>query len=174
MTRLPIRLQNDPIVEAVFELRFKGAVPSVADVLQGALFTPLKNRFPKVVRTPFSAVPEPLAEATPGFRYQPRLQLQGERLSIFIGDHSIVISCKKPYLGWHEFRPLILEVLQHVREAAVTGDIERFSLKYVNLLPGGVPSAQFKMVRYSATLGDLRLTDLSTYTRTEFEKQGFL
>ena len=175
MATLPIRLQNDPILEAVFELRFKGAVSSVADIHQAALFTPLKGQFPKVVRTPFSAmpVPEAMLEASPAFRYQPRLELQGERLSIFIGDHSFIVSCRKPYVGWTEFRPLILEVLKHVKEAAVTGDIERFSLKYINLLPGGLPSTQFKKVQYSATLGNLRLTELITSTRTEFEKGGF-
>ena len=176
MATLPIRLQNDPIVEAVFELRFEGAVSSVADVHQGALFTPLKKRFPKVIRTPFSALPalDAMVEANPALRYQPRLELQGERLSIFIGDHSIVVSCRKPYLGWKELQPLILEVLQHVKGAEATGNIERFSLKYVNLLPAGLPSAQFKMVHYSANLGNLSLTELVTRTRTEFEKGGFL
>lgn len=177
MATLPIRLQNDPIVEAVFELRFKGTVPSVADVHQGALFTPLKDRFPNVIRTPFSAMSglESLVEFNPAFRYQPRLELKGERLSVFIGDHNVVVTCRKPYVGWNEFRPLICEVLHHVEGAAVTGDIERYSLKYVNLLPGAVPSAQFKMVNYSASLGvgSLSLTDLATRTRTEFERGGF-
>lgn len=175
MTRLPIRLQNDPIVEAVFELRFAGVGPSVADVLQGALFPPLKDRFPKVVRTAFSAVPEPVVAANPNFRYQPRLQLQGEHGSVFVGDHNIVVASRKPYPGWTEFRALILEVLQHVNGAAVTGETERFSLKYVNVLPvaaGAPASAQFKMVQYSATLGALRLTDLATHTRTQFERAG--
>lgn len=174
MLKVPIRLTKDPILEALFEMRFQGTVPAVADVLQSAVYPPLKDRFPQIQRTPVGSLPEPLLAADPNLRYQPRLILQGEQLSVFIGDRAIALACPKPYVGWKAFLPLILELLGHVKRANVMGEPERLSLKYINLLEGDSPASQFSLVHYNASLGRqvYQLNDLLTYTRTEFNQDG--
>jgi len=48
-----------------------------------------------------------------------------------------------------------------------------FSLRYVNLLRGETPEAQFSLVHYSASLGRrYKLHTLLTYTKTEFDLEG--
>jgi uncharacterized protein (TIGR04255 family) len=172
--KVPARLERDPILEAVFEFRFQGAVPAVAEVLQGAMYPKLRDRFSKVQRTPFSQFGGLLDD--PALRYQPRLVLQGDNLRVHIGDRAIALVCVKPYVGWKAFRPLILELVDLVKTAKVVKESERISLKYINLLEGQSPAQQFSLVHYNASLGrgQYRLSDYLTYTRTEIEKDGLI
>ena len=172
--KVPARLERDPILEAIFEFRFQGAVPAVAEVLQGAMYPKLQDRFPKVQRTPFSQFPGLIDD--PFLRYQPRLLLQGDNLRVQLGDRAIALVCTKPYVGWKVFRPLILELVELVKTAKVVKDSERISLKYVNLLEGPTPAQQFSLVHYSASLGrgKYKLSDYLTYTRTEIVKDGLI
>jgi uncharacterized protein (TIGR04255 family) len=83
---------------------------------------------------------------------------------------------QQPYIGWNNFKPLILEVLRLIKDAKVVKTIERISMKYANHLPGESFQQQFSLVHYSASLGraDYRLSDYLTYTRTEIEKDGLI
>ena len=175
--KVPTRLDRDPILEAVFEFRFRGAIPAVAEVLQGAMYPKLRDRFPTVQRTPFSQFPQisPLLD-DPVLRYQPRLVLLGENLRVNIGDCSIALACIRPYIGWKALRPLILELVNLVKVAKVVKESERISLRYVNLLEGDSPSQQFSLVHYNASLGrgKYKLSDFLTYTRTEIAKEGLV
>ena len=174
MPRVPVRLERDPIVEAVFEFRFQGAIAAVADILKGAMYPSLKGRFPTVQRTPFSAISGFLDD--PVLRYQPRLILQSDNLRVFIGDRSVGVVCTKPYIGWQEFQPLILEVVDLVKSSNVVKETERISLRYINLLEGPTPTHQFSLVHYNASLGrgGYKLSDYLTFTRTEIEKDGLI
>lgn len=176
MPKVPVRLTRDPILEAVFEYRFKAAMPAVADVLQGVIFPKLGSRFPKIQRTPFSSVPLALLERDPNLRYQARLVLQGDNSSVFIGDRSVAVASVKPYMGWSAFLPLILEVVDLAKGAKVVGETERISLRYINLLEGASPAEQFALVHYDASLGraGYKLNNILTYTRTEIEKDGLI
>lgn len=174
MLRIPVRLEKDPILEAIFEFRFQGAVAAAAEVLQGVMYPKLKDRFPKVQRTPFSQFAGLIDD--PNLRYQPRLLLQGDPVRVHIGDRAIALVCVTPYVGWKSFRPLILEVLELVKTSKVVKEPERISLRYVNLLEGQTHSQQFSMVHYNASLGraNYNLSEHLTYTRTEIAKDGLI
>lgn len=172
MPKVPRRLERDPIVEALFELRFKSSGTAAADVLQSSIYPAFKDRLPNLNRTPLGSLPVAVLESNPELRYQARLVLQGDLLAVFIGDHSVAISCRRPYLGWSKFRPLILELLNNVKSSGVATEPERFSLKYINLLEGDTPVSQFSLTRYVASLGKHDLRNYVTYTRTEIIEEG--
>ena len=138
------------------------------------MYPRLKDRFPKVQRTPFSQFAGILDD--PNLRYQPRLLLQGDNLRVQIGDRAIALVCVKPYVGWKAFRPLILELVDLVSTSKVVKETERISLRYLNLLEGRTPAQQFSLVHYNASLGrgKYKLSDYLTYTRTEIEKDGLI
>lgn len=174
MTKVPTRLESDPILEAVFEFRFKVTAQSAADVLQGVMYPQLRDRFPKVWRTPFSQFSGLLDD--PSLRYQPRLVLESDNMRVNLGDWAVALASKKPYVGWREFRPLILEIVNLVKTAKIVKEPERISLKYVNFFKGESPSQQFSLVHYNATLGrgQYKLSDNLTFTRTEIMKEGLI
>ena len=114
-------------------------------------------------------MPPALIAANPELRYQARLILQGKPLAIFIGDNAIALSCRRPYLGWSKFRPIILELLECVQKAALKIEPERFSLRYMNMFEG---ENHFASTRFAATLGKYDLKTANTFTRTEFVEEG--
>lgn len=168
MPKVPSRLDKDPIVEATFEFRFQGKTNTVADVLHGAMYPALKARFPKIQRNPISAFATEFLD-DPQLRYQSRLILRGDNVMVHIGDRAVAITSLKPYLGWTKFRPLILEILQLVRDADVVKEGERISMRYTNLIVAETPREQFSRLNFKASLGrqPYNIQDNLTHVRTE-------
>ena len=176
MRKIPKKLRKDPIVEAVFELRFKPApsAPSAfGDVLAGILYNQFKKDFSQIDRLPFSNIPRELQDLDPNLRYQARSRLKSDKGMILVGDRMAAISSPRPYMGWENFFPLIMRVIGQLNETTLVGQIERFSVKYMNVLEADEMQAQFSFVNLRAKLGTYDLTKHLTQFRTEIEERGF-
>jgi uncharacterized protein (TIGR04255 family) len=132
---LPIRLEHPPLEEATFEIRFAPSVDSVVNLLPGIFFANLGDRYSRSESLPLASLPLPLRRAEPNLRYQQQIRLVGESLAIFIGDCVAGVSVLAPYQGWAEFEPRILEFLEALRRSGLATQIERASMKAVNLIP---------------------------------------
>ena len=170
----PIKLQQDPIFEAVFEMRFSIESDQVADLIPGIVFPKLRKDFPKTEALPFAQIPKVIRDQNPELRYQASRRLIGQRLIISLGDRVAGISCPKPYIGWSEFQPVILQLVDLLKNAELIKQVERFSLKYSNMLPGVNQKEQFAHTQFTATLGKTNLAEQLTQVRTEFEEGGFI
>ena len=51
--------------------------------------------------------------------------------------------------------------------------VERFGVRYLNLLEAKTPAEQFKMIRYDAKLAGYKLTEFLMNTKTEFVESEF-
>ena len=173
MKRLPIKLTTDPIVEAVFELRFVPAQVAGADLLLGSLFAPMKDRFPTLTRLPTGDLPEALLKLEPNLRFQPRIRLTGTRFSLLLGDYSLMVAASCPYAGWSMYQAVISEAISLAKESGVVKSVERFSIKYINLLPAETVRAQFGKTLFNSQLGGRDLLTNLTTTKTEFDEDGF-
>jgi uncharacterized protein (TIGR04255 family) len=131
--------KEDPILEAICELRFRqpqGAWP----LMPGQLYDRLSNQFPDPPsQHPMPAFTPP--DAPPGLQVfmgqgmpgQVKLSNEDDKSVLIIGDGLIVISSARPYLGWERFSTKIGDVLDAL--ADVVGgafDIERIGVRYVN------------------------------------------
>ena len=59
MPRIPVKLNKDTIVEALFEIRFNSSKGSIADLLPGLLFGSIANEFPTIEKLPITNLPSP-------------------------------------------------------------------------------------------------------------------
>lgn len=172
----PVRLEKDPIVEAVFEIRFVPDHPSAGDILPGLLFAKLKSRFPQLDRLPFASVPREVQLQDPQLRYTPRLRLSGAEFVVMIGDQLLSVNALRPYAGWHAYRPVILEVLAIAKESTLIRNLERYSIKYMNLLRREKTedvSLSYRLVEFSGRLGRHTLTSGDAYVRCEISSHGY-
>lgn len=174
MEKLPIKLEKDPIVEAVFEMRFSIGSDQAADLIPGIIFSKLRNDFPKIESLPIAQIPKVIRDQNPEFRYQASRRLIGEPLLISLGDRVAGTSCRKPYIGWAAFQPVILRLIHLLKETALIQQVERFSLKYINLLSGANPKEQFSHTRFSASLDQINLIEQLTQVRTEIIEREFI
>ncbi|MBI2803127.1 MAG: TIGR04255 family protein [Gammaproteobacteria bacterium] len=170
---IPIRLAAPPIVEAVWELRFESESDSPVDLLPGILFERVGERYNQIQRLPAADLPVQALQLDPNLRHAPTARLASGSYSIQVGRNVLALSCYAPYPGWKAFKSEIRSIAEIVRTTSVVGRAERFSLKYVNILPTE------KLPTMSPLDIELRinghdLTQAPTHVRTELREQDCL
>lgn len=133
---LPKRLNKDPILEAVCEIRFSGSGGAAPALLPGLLTSKFGSVVPKFEALPANSIPEPIRRSETNLRYAPLVRLLGDDFAINIGENVISVStAPRKYPGWAALQPFALSVFDAATQAGILGTIERLSVKYVNLLP---------------------------------------
>lgn len=171
---LPTKLINEPLVEAVFEVRF-GEPDSVVfeNVLPGILYSELGN-ISNLERLPPAEIPKPIRDSDPNLRYAPFVKLDWEKFVISIGDRSIVVGCKLPYAGWHNFKSKILRIVKLIDRLGIIRSVERFSVKYVNLVQAPKVSDQLERIRISIEVGEYAIKDSRISLRYDHQENDIL
>ncbi len=157
MQKLPKILEREPLVDAVFEVRLK-ETPSLADILPGFLFHELDPK-PVLQRLPAAEIPQPLRASDPNLQFAPILRLEWDQYFIAIGERNFVVSCKLPYPKWPNFKKTILDITQRIAKVGIAGTVERYSVKYVNLIQGSTLAEQTSKIRMAITLGPVQVSD---------------
>lgn len=131
---IPAKLRKEPLLEAVWEIRFKSAKNSVAELLPGLIFNALPNKYPNIIRLPAADIPDLIITQEPNLKYIPKIRLVGGSKAIQIGEYMISVSYGYPYPGWKEFSKEIQTLITILRNTGLIEQMERFSLKYVNII----------------------------------------
>lgn len=155
--KLPKTLDREPLVDAVFEVRMGGA-PQLADLLPGALFGQLTPK-PTLQRLPAAEIPKPVRDQDPNLTFSPVIRLDWGEFTISFGDRNLVIACKLPYPKWPAFKEAILSIVAKVAQVGITGPVERYSVKYVNLIQAPTLAAQIAKINMSVKVGDVEAKD---------------
>ncbi len=101
--RIPIRLDKEPLLEAVWEIRFgtEGDLP-VGEMLPGILYQILRGTYPTIVRLPAADIPRPIAQVDEALRFIPTIRLEGPPgtpFAIQVGDRVVSLNNRRPYSG---------------------------------------------------------------------------
>lgn len=175
MAKIPQSLERDPIVEAIFEIRFSSRTEFVANILPGLFYPHVRDQFPKLESLPTANIPAQFQVLEPSLKYRPHNRMSSNNYMVLTGEHVLSVSCRRPYTGWKDFSAVIHKFVDILHKTELADIIERFSLKYVNLLDEETDSKeQFRMTELSVQLGSYTLTDHLTYVRTEINKDGFV
>jgi uncharacterized protein (TIGR04255 family) len=151
--QLPSKLAKEPLIDALFEIRFQN-VDFVANVLPGFLFHEYSGAVTPV-RLPAAEIPKPLRDSDPNLQYAPTQRLDAERYFIAMGDRNLIVNCRLPYPGWADFKSKILDVVGRITKLGTNWGVERYSMKYINLIPARSLPEQFSKIRMSVQLGDI-------------------
>lgn len=155
--KLPKTLDREPLVDAVFEVRMGGA-PQLADLLPGALFGQLTPK-PKLQRLPAAGIPQPIRDQEPNLAFSPVSRLDWGEFTISFGDRNLVIACKLPYPKWPAFKEAILGIVEKVAQVGIAGPVERYSVKYVNLIQAPTLAEQIAKINMAVRVGDVEAKD---------------
>lgn len=157
-------MPSDPIVEAIFDIRFNCPNNLVSSLILGSLYsTPgFKERFPTKSRLPAADLPAVMRQADPKLRYQPEYRIQGEREAILIGNFNLAITVQEPYPGWKHFKPKILETLDIINNIDEQLNVIRVAFRYINLLQSDKESTAFDQLNFDGRLGEFDLKQHNT------------
>jgi len=174
LDKLPSKVKSDTIVEALFEIRFNSEIPNVADLLPGLLFPKLRKSYPKIESLPNASMIREISKKDKNFKYKPTHRLLGDSFTLFIGDDVILLSCPLPYQGWDRFRKEILLVLDHVKDIEFITDIERFSIKYINIIPNELAGHYSDAIDLDINLGPFEHSERGLVLRQEIIMNDFI
>ncbi|GEM_PF-518261 len=174
--RIPKRLAEEPLVEAIWEQRFELCEGATGEILLGALYQAMHQQFPRIVRLLAANIPRPIAREVRELRYLPtvRLEATGDRpLAIQVGDRVVSFNNWRPYQGWRRFSRYVQQLNQVLRETNLICATEQFSLRYIDLLQlESPPSLSGLRVRVELATHDLSRRPV--YLRTELSEPPFV
>jgi uncharacterized protein (TIGR04255 family) len=155
--KLPKTLEREPLVDAVFEVRM-GGTPQLADLLPGALFGQLTPK-PTLQRLLAAEIPQPIRDQDPNLAFSPIIRLDWGNFTISFGNRNLVIGCKLPYPKWPAFKEAILSIVGKVAQVGIVGPVERYSIKYVNIIQAPTIAAQIAKINMAVRVGDVEAKD---------------
>ncbi len=162
------------MVDAVFETRYV-ATAEAYRVLPGLLFGKLRDRYKvKVEPLPLSQVPEQIRHQDPDLIYQPLVRIHLGKYTVGLSERSVLIGCVMPYEGWGGFRAMILEILPHLLEGSLVTGVERYSMKYVDLIESDDWATQVKVLNWDVRIGKHRLVAEPANLRVEFKRDDLV
>lgn len=165
---LPVQLTKNPLVSVVFEIRFDSTVP-MSSVLPGLLFTKLNCT--TINKTPHADIPEIVRKQNDQFAYVPVITMDWGKYQVNIGDKVLMLACSMPYLGWEAFSAKIQELISHFAASNFPIRVERFSLKYVDLIEYQTVNEIKPLLNFNVFIGgedvDLEYVQLRSEKRTE-------
>lgn len=169
---LPQKLKKEPLIDAIFEVRFDSDA-QVSVVLPGMLFRELEGN-KSINRLPVSEIPQDMRRADPNLKYAPLSRIEWGSFFVNIGDCSLSISCKYPYSGWKAFKPAIIKVIKGLESSGLAKHIERYSMKYVDLVPTADNREKVSMVNLDVTIAGHKLEKEPYQIRVEIPRGGLL
>ncbi|MGO8756001.1 MAG: TIGR04255 family protein [Gallionellaceae bacterium] len=172
MKTLPKKLKKEPLIDAVFEVRFTSAFPA-GGVLPGLLFKGLKGD-KRLEQLPLLQLPQVIRDADSNLRFAPLSRLDWQQFYINVGDRSVSVGFKYPYPGWNSFKPAIIEVMDVLNGADILKSVERYSLKYIDLLPATDLGEQVSLINFDVTLAGHKLEKEAFQIRIEIPRDGFI
>lgn len=171
---LPIALERDLIVEAIFEIRFRSDIESPGELLPGLIYPHLKDEFRKLEKLPLASFPREVIQNDPSLSYQPTTRLVGDNQTLLIGDQVFGLSNSRPYQGWSRFRATILKMAEILKGTGILSSIDRYSMRYTNLIPLDGHGDGLDAIRASVILGEWNLAHNACHIRTEITEGSFL
>jgi len=171
--KIPILLKKEPLIEAVWEIRFKKTNPSIAELLPGLIFKEMHQRYPGISRLPAADIPSAIIDRDSSLRYVPKIRLDGGTRAIQIGEYVLGLSCRRPYPGWDAFSADIRALVNLVQETGLITSLERFSLKFVNLIETNQPP-KLDSLNVELRVGDKANDESPVLIRTEMRTKEFV
>lgn len=172
----PDKLEKDPIVEAIFEVRFKPQIEQAGELMPGLMYPALKHYYSKLESLPLARMPKELFQQQPDLQYQHLRRLVGEKYMVLTGEKVLSLAGRAPYDGWASFKPKILELLKCVQQLNIVDKVERLSLKYVNVLPKSSQGPEIERLKLKIQLGlhDVKENENGLLLRTELLVNNFI
>ena len=168
-------LEHDPIVEALFEIRFSCKGNRPGNLLAGVLYPAIRDKFPESQLLDINNLPIEVRETDPNLRYAATQRFVGDNAQVNIGPRSVTVVSPRPYMNWEKFKPTILDCLKHLNNTGFIDKVERYSLRYVNLIAAGpTTKEQFSKIHFNGSLGTFDLTEEATQIRTDIRNNGLL
>jgi uncharacterized protein (TIGR04255 family) len=172
-TKLPSKLGKEPLIDVVCATQFQSALAGEG-FLPGLLMQKLHGRQLSFETLAAGQLPQIVREGAPGFKDAPLMSIKVDnQFNLLIGSQWLAVGCQMPYSGWAKFKEIIFEAFGALKDAPFITQIDRHSLKYVDLMQhnGQESLAPFRL---EIDIAGRKIKDQATQFRTELVEPPFL
>lgn len=163
-------MSSSPLVEVVFEIRFKPQNNFATELLI-AINQEIKKHL-DIIQADGLQFPIEIKNQQPEFFYVPSYKVNFAEFSILISDGSLVVlknTLDSEYEGWLAFRNIPKQILGILKSKNKIADIQRYSLKYTNLIQN---YQNFDNLNLSLSIGSTQLDSNKKFTLKTEETDG--
>jgi len=165
-------MSSIPLVEVVFEVRFKPSINFATELLI-AVNNTFENQS-SIFNADGLQIPPEIKKSQPELYYVPSYRINYPSFSLLISDGGLVVlknTLDSQYDGWEDFKVFPLKFIEILKKKNKILDILRISLKYTNLIP---KESALDDLRLSIQLGDSRPDGNTKITlQTEDKEEDF-
>ncbi|TDT43597.1 uncharacterized protein (TIGR04255 family) [Halospina denitrificans] len=163
-----LKLKTDPIVEALFEIRFRKSDAMPSSALAGLVFSAYREQYPHFENLPASNVPQEVRDRDESFHYKATHRISGDGYAISVGDRVCSLSGRRPYKHWEDFKERILGLIEALKQFNVIEVVDRISLRYINFFESEeVFPDHYKYIDFSCNLASKKLEEYPTTVKTQ-------
>jgi uncharacterized protein (TIGR04255 family) len=170
MSEFPTVLKQAPLVESVVEVRFTPQSTVMSGILPGVFFKELSASYPVVQPLPIAQLPAEMRNHDENLRYAATVMLVSPAAQILLGERSCAISFVRPYPGWSVARPHIDKVLEVLGNSNCVAQVERVSIKYLNVMSKDNEQGDFSPFNVNLSIGSFELRNEGQMIRAEIAK----
>ena len=103
MNRIPKRLKQEPLIEAIWQVQFEPMGDmQIGDLLPGMLYAALRNDHPQLQlhRLPAADIPPQVAQIDPNLRHVAKYRMEEAGLPFLfqVGDRTVTLNCRRPHV----------------------------------------------------------------------------
>lgn len=127
---LPTSIHPDPILEAIFEVRFVPQVPP--ETVVGLVLAAVRDELPEMTALPFAQIPDVVRMQDPNLMYNATHIFRRDKFLLKAGPKVLTFSSLQPYPGWQTWWTRISELSERLAAQGIIEIAERVGLRYVN------------------------------------------
>lgn len=172
MKKLPTKLLNQPLIDAIFEVRFTSSIPA-ANLFPGLFYGQIQGE-KSIESLPLSQLPKEVRDADPNLAFSPVIRINLDKFYVNIGDRAISVGIKTPYPGWAEFREKIIQIAEIAQKSRIIDSVERYSLKYIDLITASSVSEQIKLITSDISIAGHKLINEDFQIRVQIPNNDFI
>ncbi len=172
--KLPKKLTKEPLIDAIFELRFLDAASaSLSTILPGVFLQQFSDL--RLTPLPAQSLPPMIRATDPNLKYAALVRLENEKFIYLIGDHTLAICSKIPYVGWDKFKSEISAKLKLLKGISLLSKLklERYAMKYTNLVEASNLLEQASQLDWTLEISDFKLKKEDFQVRIVKKEEGF-
>jgi uncharacterized protein (TIGR04255 family) len=168
MTKLPIKIEPCPIMEAIVELKFASGLPK--GTIFGIVYNVFKAEYKQFLPLPITQIPENIRENDPNLKFKPLYKISNGIFTIQVGNDVLIFQSPSKYVGWQEFSKNIIDFFIKINQTKIVENPISLLVKYVNFFDIDI----FQQINFQIQMLDQPYNSSYIILRTEKEKEEFV
>lgn len=168
VVRIPKRLESNPLLEVIAEVRFESDLPP--DAILGIVYGALQNQFGKPENLPILQLPAKMREVDPNLRYQACYRFNSDGHYLLLGPRMVALATT-PYRDWDSAAPSLNTLFSKLEKVGLFRRVERTGLRYINFFDS---VNIFEHVTLALEISGKSLATQNITLRTEHDEGEFL